>query len=60
MDNFRTTASTLQLERVKENLEKNNMNGYIAGTKEEAVEIAKSILKEGAVMGSGRWLTLEE
>lgn len=60
MDNFRTTASLKQLERVKENLEKNNMNGYIAGTKEEAVEIAKSILKEGALVASGGSMTLEE
>ena len=46
MDKFKTTASTKQLERVKANLDKNNMTGYIAQTKEEAVEIAKSILKE--------------
>lgn len=60
MDKFKTTASTKQLERVKANLEKNNMTGYIAQTKEEAVEIAKSILKEGATVASGGSMTLEE
>lgn len=60
MDNFRTTASTLQLERVKANIDKNNMTGYIAQTKEEAVEIAQSILKEGALVASGGSMTLEE
>lgn len=60
MDNNRKTALTKQLERVKGNLEKNNMNGYIAQTKEEAVQIAVSILKEGATVASGGSMTLEE
>ena len=60
MDTHKTTASTKQLERVKANLEKNNMTGYIAQTKEEAVEIAMSILKEGATVASGGSMTLEE
>ena len=60
MDKFKTTASTKQLERVKSNLEKNNMTGYIAQTKEEAVKIAASILKEGTTVASGGSMTLEE
>lgn len=60
MDNFKTIASTKQLKRVKANLEKNNMNSYIAQTKEEAVKIATSILKEGAMIASGGSMTLEE
>ena len=60
MDKFKTTASTKQLERVKSNLEKNNMTGYIAQTKEEAVKIATSILKEGTTVASGGSMTLEE
>ena len=60
MDNFKTIASTKQLERVKANLEKNNMNSYIAQTKEEAVKIATSILKERAMIASGGSMTLEE
>ncbi len=60
MDKHKTTASTKQLERVKASLEKNNMTGYIAQTKEEAVRIATSILKEGATVASGGSMTLEE
>lgn len=60
MDNNRRTALTKQLERVKANLENNNMNGYIAQTAEEAVQIAQSILKDGATVASGGSMTLEE
>ncbi len=60
MDNNRKIALTKQLERVKANLEKNNMNGYIAQTKEEASEIAQSILTDGATVASGGSMTLAE
>ena len=60
MDNNRRAALTKQLERVKSNLENNNMNGYIAQTAEEAVKIAQTILKDGATVASGGSMTLEE
>ena len=60
MDNNKRLAVTKQLERVKANLEKNNMTGYVAQNKEEAVEIAKSLLFEGALIASGGSMTLEE
>lgn len=60
MDNNRRAALTKQLERVKSNLENNNMNGYIAQTAEEAVQIAQTILKDGATVASGGSMTLEE
>ena len=36
------------------------MNGYIAQTAEEAVQIAQTILKDGATVASGGSMTLEE
>ncbi len=60
MDKNKNIALLKQLERVKEKLEKNNMTAYIAQTKEDAVKIAESILKEGAVVASGGSVTLAE
>lgn len=47
-----------RLERVKDALIKNNMNAYIARNSKEACEIAKSLMKEGALVGSGGSQTL--
>lgn len=47
-----------RLEKVKEALIKNNMNAYIAENSQEACEIAKSLMKEGAIVGSGGSQTL--
>ena len=47
-----------RLEKVKEALIKNNMNAYIAHDSKEACEIAKSLMKEGALVGSGGSQTL--
>lgn len=49
-----------QLERVKDALEKNNMNAYIAQTKEDACNIAVSLMEDGALVASGGSMSLEE
>ena len=47
-----------RLEKVKEALIKNNMNAYIAQNSLEACCIAQSLMKEGALVGSGGSQTL--
>lgn len=47
-----------RLEKVKEALEKNKMNAYIAENSAQACEIAQSLMKEGALVGSGGSQTL--
>ena len=48
------------MQKTAEALEKNNMKAYIAKTKEEALEIAKSLLKDGDTVASGGSVTLKE
>ena len=47
-----------RLEKVKKALEKNKMNAYIAENSKEACCIAQSLMKEGALVGSGGSQTL--
>ena len=60
MDKNLNAAVMLQLENVKKALEKNNMNAFIAQSKEEACNIAVSLMKEGAVVASGGSMSLSE
>lgn len=60
MDKNMNAASIKMLERTKNALEKNNMNAYIALTKEEAVKIAESLITEGATVSCGGSMTLAE
>lgn len=60
MDKNLNEIMNFRLERVKDALEKNNMNAYIAQSKEEACKIAVSLMKEGTVVASGGSMTLEE
>ena len=50
----------LQIEKVVAALEKNNMRGYYAKDRNEAREIAASLLSESDIIGSGGSMTLEE
>lgn len=47
-------------EKVIANLEKNNMKGYFAKDKNEALEIVKSLLNEGDTVGVGGSMSLFE
>ncbi len=60
MDKNLNAAVMLQLENVKSELEKNNMNAFIAQSKEDACTIAVSLMKEGAVVASGGSMSLAE
>lgn len=60
MDKNLNAIMKKQLERVKDALEKNNMNAYIAQTKEEACDIAVSLMTDGALVASGGSMSLEE
>ncbi|MBQ2824207.1 MAG: lactate utilization protein [Oscillospiraceae bacterium] len=48
------------LEKTAAALERNNMKPYIAETKEEALEIVKTLVKEGDTVASGGSMTLKE
>ena len=48
------------LEKTAAALERNNMKPYIAETKEEALEVVKTLVKEGDTVASGGSMTLKE
>ena len=60
MDKNLNAAVMLQLENVKSELEKNNMNAFIAQSKEDACAIAVSLMHEGAVVSNGGSMSLFE
>lgn len=60
MDKNLQSVTEKKLERVKTALEKNNMNAFIAQNSKEACEIAQSIMKDGALVGSGGSETLRQ
>lgn len=60
MDKNINNVFMTQLENVKSALEKNNMNAFIAKSKEEACDIAMSLMNEGAVVASGGSMSLFE
>lgn len=60
MDKNLNAAVMLQLEDVKVALEKNNINAFIAQSKEEACDIACSLMHDGAIVASGGSMSLSE
>ena len=48
------------MEKTAAELERNNMKAFIAETKEEALEIAKTLLKDGDTVASGGSVPLKE
>lgn len=48
------------VEKVIKNLEKNNMKGFYAENKEEALEIVKTLINKGDTIASGGSVTLNE
>ncbi len=60
MDKNLNAAVMMQLENVKNALEKNNMNAFIAQSKEDACAIATSLMHEGALVASGGSMSLAE
>lgn len=60
MDNNKKTIIEKRINKVGENLKKNNMEFYYAPTKEDVCPIVKSLLKEGAVVTNGGTMTMAE
>lgn len=60
MNAIKSKQIRLQIEKVIAALEKNNMRGYYAKDRSEALEIAKSLLNEGDTVASGGSVTLDE
>jgi len=60
MDGKKTEFVRRQIGNVIAALEKNNMRGFYAKDRDEAREIAASLLHEGDTVGSGGSVTLEE
>lgn len=60
MDNFKKATIEIKVNQVIEALKENNMNGFFARTCAEAVDIAKSLVKEGDVISHGGSVTLKE
>lgn len=50
----------MNIEKVLENLKKNNMDAYFLETKEEVVPLVESLLKEGCTVGMGGTMTAKE
>ena len=49
-----------KVERVIENLEKNNMNGYWIQSKEELIDMIEELVPQGSLVGCGGSITLFE
>ncbi|MBR3994975.1 MAG: lactate utilization protein [Clostridia bacterium] len=60
MDENSRNIIDIKLKNTATALEKNNFKAYIANTKEEAVEILKTLLKKGDTIGLGGSVTLSE
>ncbi len=60
MDNNRKEILMKQLEKTAKNLEKNNMQAFIATDCENAVEIAKSLINKGDFIATGGSMSLAE
>lgn len=60
MDNNKKTIIEKRINKVGENLKKNNMDFYYAETKEDVCPIVKSLMKEGDVVTHGGTMTLAE
>lgn len=60
MDNNKKSAIQKKINRVGENLKKNNMEFYYADTRSDVPEIVKSLLKKGDVITNGGSVTMAE
>lgn len=60
MDNNVLAVREKKIEKVIENLERNNMNGYYVKSKEEVIEKIEELIGEGQVVGCGGSMTLFE
>ena len=60
MDNFKKETIMTKINQTMEALKANNMNAFYAETSADALEIAKTILKEGDTISHGGSVTLKE
>jgi len=60
MDNFKKETIKTKINQTMEALKANNMNAFYAETSADAVEIAKSLLKDGYTISHGGSVTLKE
>ncbi len=60
MDNFKKETIKTKINQTMEALKANNMNAFYAETSADAVEIAKSLLKDGDTISHGGSVTLKE
>ncbi len=60
MDENRVKRNTLLSQKVLKGLESRNMEGYYAETKEEALQIALSLIPEGSSVGWGGSVSVQE
>lgn len=60
MDENCKKVMELRIQKTMKSLEQNNMKPYYAPTKEDAVTIVESILKEGEIISCGGSMTLRE
>ena len=60
MDNNKKSMMEKRINKVGENLRKNNMEFYYAETKADVCPIVKSLIKEGDVITNGGTMTLGE
>ncbi len=60
MDEHCRKVLELRIQKTMKNLEKNNMKPYYAPTKEDAVKLVESLMKEGETISCGGSMTLRE
>ena len=60
MDNFKKETIKIKINKTLEALKANNMNAFYAETSADAVEIAKTVLKDGDTISHGGSVTLKE
>ncbi len=60
MDNFKKETMMNKINQTMEALKANNMNAFYAESSVHAIEIAKSILKDGDIISHGGSVTLKE
>lgn len=60
MDEFLNKAKQLHIQKTVDNLKNNNMKAYFVNTKQEALELAKTFVKDNDIVSHGGSVTLEE
>ena len=60
MDENVTKVTSLRMEKTKKALEDNNMQVFIADTKEQVPEIVKTLISKDDLIGSGGSVSLKE